>query len=89
VTLQVLALMFFLILPLSAFHIFQYELLSFVRVLPSSGCLYTLDDYVKGSFSGSVYESETNDPVDIDGTFLIKELLVNKKIREFLCRNYS
>jgi hypothetical protein len=48
-----------------------------------------IDDYVKGSFSGSVYESETNDPVDIDGTFLIKELLINKKIRGFLCRNYA
>lgn len=31
-----------------------------------------VNGYIKGTFSGSVYKSETNDPVDIDGSFSIK-----------------
>ena len=33
-----------------------------------------VNEYVKGNFSGSVYDSETNEPVDITGTFSIKRI---------------
>jgi len=33
-----------------------------------------INGFVKGSFSGSVYKSETNEPVDIEGTFSIKRI---------------
>lgn len=33
-----------------------------------------VNSYVKGTFAGSLYKAETNEPVDIEGTFSIKRI---------------